>query len=263
MNNILTPKACKIIDIKKESNLEYTFRVETDIKVKHGQFLQLSIPKIGEAPISVSGFGDGYLDFTIRSVGKVTDKIFTLKSGDTLFLRGAYGKGWPVEKFKDKNLIIVAGGTGVAPVRSMINMFYNDETYAKSVNLILGFKDENSVLFKSELELWKEKFNTIYTLDKGERDGFENGLVTKHLSKLPLNSFKDNYEVIIVGPPMMMKFTSLEFVKLGVPEEKIYVSFERKMSCAVGKCGHCRVDETYVCLEGPVFNYTKAKNLLD
>ena len=77
-------------------------------------------------------------------------------------------------------------------------MFYNDETYAKSVNLILGFKDENSVLFKSELELWKEKFNTIYTLDKGERDGFENGLVTKHLSKLPLNSFKDNYEVIIV-----------------------------------------------------------------
>ena len=117
MNNILTPKACKIIDIKKESNLEYTFRVETDIKVKHGQFLQLSIPKIGEAPISVSGFGDGYLDFTIRSVGKVTDKIFTLKSGDTLFLRGAYGKGWPLEKFKDKNLIIVAGGTGVAPVR--------------------------------------------------------------------------------------------------------------------------------------------------
>ena len=104
---------------------------------------------------------------------------------------------------------------------------------------------------------------TIYTLDKGERDGFENGLVTKHLSKLPLNSFKDNYEVIIVGPPMMMKFTALDFIKLGVPEEKIYVSFERKMSCAIGKCGHCRIDETYVCLEGPVFNYTKAKSLLD
>ena len=82
-------------------------------------------------------------------------------------------------------------------------------------------------------------------------------------SKLPFEKFGDNYEVIIVGPPMMMKFTSLEFVKLGVPEEKIYVSFERKMSCAVGKCGHCRVDETYVCLEGPVFNYTKAKDLLD
>ena len=230
MRNILTPKAYKIIDVRKESNLEYTFKVETDIKVEHGQFLQLSIPKVGEAPISVSGFGDGYLEFTIRSVGKVTDKIFTLQPGDTLFLRGSYGKGWPVEKLKGKNVIIVAGGTGVAPVRSMINMFFNDETYTKSVNLICGFKDENSVLFKDELAFEK---------------------------------FGDNYEVIIVGPPMMMKFTSLEFVKLGVPEEKIYVSFERKMSCAVGKCGHCRVDETYVCLEGPVFNYTKAKDLLD
>ena len=263
MRNILTPKAYKIIDVRKESNLEYTFKVETDIKVEHGQFLQLSIPKVGEAPISVSGFGDGYLEFTIRSVGKVTDKIFTLQPGDTLFLRGSYGKGWPVEKLKGKNVIIVAGGTGVAPVRSMINMFFNDETYTKSVNLICGFKEENSVLFKDELALWKEKFEAIYTLDKGEKEGFENGLVTTHLAKLPFEKFGDNYEVIIVGPPMMMKFTSLEFVKLGVPEEKIYVSFERKMSCAVGKCGHCRVDETYVCLEGPVFNYTKAKDLLD
>lgn len=117
MRNILTPKAYKIIDVRKESNLEYTFKVETDIKVEHGQFLQLSIPKVGEAPISVSGFGDGYLEFTIRSVGKVTDKIFTLQPGDTLFLRGSYGKGWPVEKLKGKNVIIVAGGTGVAPVK--------------------------------------------------------------------------------------------------------------------------------------------------
>ena len=99
MENILTPKACEIISVTKESKLEYTFRVKTDIKVKHGQFLQLSIPKVGEAPISVSGFGDGYLDFTIRSVGKVTDEIFKLEAGDTIFLRGSYGIGWPVDKF--------------------------------------------------------------------------------------------------------------------------------------------------------------------
>ena len=263
MDNVLTPKACKIIDIKKETNLEYTFRVETDIKVEHGQFMQLSIPMVGEAPISVSGFGDGYLDFTIRSVGKVTDKIFTLKPGDTLFLRGAYGRGWPVEKFENKNMVIVAGGTGVAPVRSMINKFYTESDYIKSLNLICGFKDENSVLFNEELKLWKDKFNTIYTLDRDSKLGFETGLVTTHLSKVPLSSFDNNYEVVIVGPPIMMKFTALEFLKLGVPEEKIWVSFERKMSCAIGKCGHCRIDETYVCLEGPVFNYTKAKTLLD
>ncbi|WP_338627252.1 anaerobic sulfite reductase subunit AsrB [Clostridium baratii] len=263
MENILTPKACEIISVTKESKLEYTFRVKTDIKVKHGQFLQLSIPKVGEAPISVSGFGDGYLDFTIRSVGKVTDEIFKLESGDTIFLRGSYGIGWPVDKFKDKNIIIVAGGTGVAPVRSMINKFYDDEDYVKSLNLVIGFKDEDGILFKNELEKWKEKFNTIYTLDKGEKEGWSQGMVTKHLDKLPIKEFGDNYEVVIVGPPIMMHFTALEFLKLGVKEEKIWVSFERKMSCAVGKCGHCRIDETYVCLEGPVFNYTKAKTLLD
>lgn len=262
-NNILTPKSYEIISVTHETNCEYTFRVATDIVPEHGQFLQLSLPKIGEAPISVSGFGLGYMDFTIRAVGKVTDELFKLQSGDKIFLRGAYGKGWPVEKFKNKNLIIIAGGTGVAPVRSMINKFYIEEDYVKSLNLIFGFKNADSILFKPELDKWKEKFNTIYTLDKGEKDGWEQGLVTNHLSKLPLDSFEDNYEVIIVGPPVMMHFTALEMLKLGVPEEKIWVSFERKMSCAVGKCGHCRIDETYVCLEGPVFNYTKAKSLLD
>ena len=249
--------------VTKESNLEYTFRVETDIVPEHGQFLQLSIPKFGEAPISVSGIGEGYLDFTIRAVGKVTDEIFKLEPGDTLFLRGPYGVGWPVEQFKGKNVIIVAGGTGVAPVRSIINKFYNEPNYIESLNLIFGFKNEDRILFKQELEKWKERFNTIYTLDSGEKEGWETGLVTTHLDKLPIKDFGDNYEVIIVGPPVMMHFTALGFLKLGVLEEKIWVSFERKMSCAVGKCGHCRIDETYVCLEGPVFNYTKAKTLLD
>ena len=262
-NNILTPKPCKILNVTKESNLEYTFRVETDIVPEHGQFLQLSIPKFGEAPISVSGIGEGYLDFTIRAVGKVTDEIFKLEPGDTLFLRGPYGVGWPVEQFKGKNVIIVAGGTGVAPVRSIINKFYNEPNYIESLNLIFGFKNEDGILFKQELEKCKERFNTIYTLDSGEKEGWETGLVTTHLDKLPIKDFGDNYEVIIVGPPVMMHFTALGFLKLGVLEEKIWVSFERKMSCAVGKCGHCRIDETYVCLEGPVFNYTKAKTLLD
>lgn len=262
-NNELTPKACEIISITKETNLEYTFKVKSDMKVEHGQFFQLSIPKVGEAPISVSEFGEDFIDFTIRSVGKVTDKLFSLTPGDKIFIRGAYGKGWPIETFKGKNLIIVAGGTGVAPVKSMITKFYNENNYIQSLSLIFGFKNEDSILFKNDLTKWQKKFNTIYTLDAGKKEGWETGLVTTHLSKLALKDFGDNYEVIIVGPPIMMHFTALEFLKLGVPEEKIWVSFERKMSCAIGKCGHCRIDETYVCMEGPVFNYNKAKLLLD
>lgn len=261
--NILTPKSCEIIDLFKETGKEWTFRIASDVVPEHGQFLQLSLPKVGEAPISVSGFDNGYLEFTIRAVGKVTDEIFKLIPGDKIALRGAYGKGWPVDQFKGKNLIIVAGGTGVAPVRSLINKLYNEPEFAKSVNLVFGFKNSEGILFKNDLERWSEKFNTIYTLDNDTKCGWEKGLVTTHLNKLPLERFEDNYEVIIVGPPIMMHFTALEFLKLGVPEEKIWVSFERKMSCAVGKCGHCRINETYVCLEGPVFNYKKAKTLLD
>ena len=226
MNNIVKPAACKIREVRRESLHEYTFRVETDIRPSHGQFLQLSIPKVGEAPISVSSFGDGWMDFTIRSVGKVTDEIFEKQPGDILFLRGAYGKGWPVERFQGKHMVVITGGTGLAPVKSMLNMFWNQEDFVKSVHLISGFKNEDGIIFRNDLERWKEKFTTIYALDTDHKDG-------------------------------------LEVLNQGVPEEKIWMSFERRMSCAVGKCGHCRIDEVYVCLDGPVFNYTQAKYLVD
>ena len=257
MNNIVKPVACKILDVKKESLHEWTFKVATDIKPSHGQFLQLSIPKIGEAPISVSGYGDGWMDFTIRSVGKVTDEIFQKQPGDTLFLRGAYGHGWPVEKFQGKHMVVITGGTGLAPVKSMLNMFYDNPDYVKSVTLICGFKNEEGIIFKNDLERWKEKFTTIYTLDRDHKDGWNTGFVTEFVSKVPFDQF------VIVGPPPMMKFTALEAEKCGVKDENIWVSFERRMSCAVGKCGHCRIDEVYVCLDGPVFNYTQAKYLVD
>lgn len=263
MNNILQPKASKILEVRKESLHEYTFKVETDIKPSYGQFFQLSIPKIGEAPISVSGFGDGWMEFTIRSVGKVTDVIFTKQAGDSLFIRGAYGKGWPVEQFKDKHVVVITGGTGLAPVKSMLNLFYDNPDYTKSVTLISGFKNEEGIIFKQDLDRWKEKFTTWYALDRDHKDGWNTGFVTEFVSKVPYSEFGEDYAVVIVGPPPMMKFTGLECVKNGVPEEKIWMSFERKMSCAVGKCGHCRIDEVYVCLDGPVFNYTVAKNLVD
>ncbi|HHV74166.1 anaerobic sulfite reductase subunit AsrB [Thermoanaerobacterium sp. R66] len=262
MNNIFMPKPYKILEIVHETNLEYTFRVEVDVKAEHGQFFQISIPKIGEAPISISAMGDNWMEFTIRKVGKVTNEIFNLSPGDKIFMRGPYGNSFPVNKYKGKDLVVIAGGTGVSPVRSLLKYFYDNSEEIKSLHFIAGFKDENSVLFKEDLNNFKTKFNTIYTLDKKKVDGFEVGLVTEHISKIPFDSF-DDYNVIVVGPPVMMHFTALELLKNGVPEDKIWVSFERKMSCGIGKCGHCKINETYVCLEGPVFNYTKAKDLLD
>jgi anaerobic sulfite reductase subunit B len=262
MNNIMLPSPHKITAVIKETQAEYTFRVSCDIQTQHGQFFQLSIPTVGEAPISVSGKGDGFLEFTIRKVGRFTEGIFKLRAGDTLFMRGPYGNAFPVEDFEHKDLAVICGGTGMAPVKTLINHFYNNPRICKSLYLIAGFKNIDSVLFTEEIEKFKSRFTTIATLDDSQAEGFETGMVTAHIKKIPFNSF-DDYNVVIVGPPMMMHFAAKECLAKGAEEKKLWVSFERKMSCAAGKCGHCKINETYVCLEGPVFNYTKAKNLID
>jgi anaerobic sulfite reductase subunit B len=267
LKNPILPVACKILSVKKESGQEWTFRVETDVKAAPGQFLQLSIPKIGEAPISTSEQGPGWLEFTVRSVGRVTNVIFKKQAGDTLFLRGPYGNGWPLDKLAGKHLVVVAGGTGLAPVRSLLNKCAQEKGFVKSVDLICGFKNEAGIVFKEDLERWaglnKENFRTIYALDKDAKPGWRVGMVPGFIKDVDYKSFGGDYALVIVGPPVMMHFAGLEAAKLGIPDEKIWMSFERRMSCAVGKCGHCRIDEVYVCLDGPVFNYTQAKYLTD
>lgn len=262
MDNITLPTPHKILSVIHETKAEYTFRVTYDAETKHGQFFQLSIPKVGEAPISVSGKGDGWVEFTIRKVGKLTNGIFGLQPEDMLFMRGPYGNSFPIDKFKNKDLLVIAGGTGLAAVKTLLTYYFEHSEEIKSVNIIAGFKDVDCILFEEELKKFKTKFNTICTLDTTKADGFETGLVTEHIKKIPFSTFKD-YNVVMVGPPVMMHFAAKECLANGVEESKIWVSFERKMSCAVGKCGHCKINETYVCLEGPIFNYIKAKELLD
>ena len=264
MNNNMLPEGHKILKILKETKAEYTFRAEYEGKTEHGQFFMLSIPKIGEAPISVSGRGEGYVEFTIRKIGRLTNGIFGLNEGDTLFMRGPYGTFWPIDDFKGKDLVVICGGTGMAPVRTMLNYFYDNPDEISSVWLICGFKDMDSVLFYDEIEKFRKAghFHVFPTLDSGACADFLGGMVTAHIPSVPFSEFKD-YNIAIVGPPVMMHFSALECLKASAAEEKIWLSFERKMSCALGHCGHCKINETYVCLEGPVFNYTKGRQLFD
>ncbi|MCD8364514.1 MAG: anaerobic sulfite reductase subunit AsrB [Clostridiales bacterium] len=266
MENITLPSPHRILKLKQETVAEQTFRVEWHgTPVQHGQFFMLSIPKVGEAPISVSARGDGYVEFTIRKVGRLTGGLFGLGEGDMIFMRGPYGNSFPVEDFKGKHLAVIAGGTGLAPVRSTLQYFYDYPEEIASVYAIAGFKDPSAVLFREDLEKFSaaEKFHTYWCLDNTEAPGFHKGFVTQYISEIPFASFEDDYNVIIVGPPAMFKFAAKGCMDCGAAEDHIWVSFERKMACAVGKCGHCKVNETYVCLNGPVFNYTKAKELLD
>ncbi len=263
-NNPYKSEKCEILKITKMTDIEWTFRIATDKEINHGQFCHLSIPKVGEAPISVSGTGEGWIEFTIRSVGKLTSKIFNLVVGDYFYIRGPYGNGFNLEDLKDKHVVIAGGGSGVAPVKTLIDYLFTNDSFASEVDLMFGFKTPNDILFKDKLDAWKAKFKTIITVDNacGVTDGVCEGLITKYVKDIKLSEFS-KMKVIIVGPPMMMKFTALEFMKHGVPKENIIVSFERNMSCGLGKCGHCKIDEKYVCLEGPIFNYDVAEKLID
>jgi len=262
MKDIMLPQPARILNIVHETAAEYTFRVASDLEIRHGQFFQLSIPKVGEAPISVSAQGPGWVEFTIRKVGRLTEGLFSLLPGAHLFMRGPYGNSFPTENFDNKTLVVIAGGTGLAAVRSLLHHYARNRQAIHDVYLIAGFKDLSCVLFHEDLQLFRKTFSTVCTLDNTVADGFATGLVTAHIPSLPFSEMGD-YNIVIVGPPVMMKFAAEACLARGAAEEKMWLSFERKMSCAVGKCGHCKINETYVCLEGPIFNYTKAKDLVD
>ncbi|MEG0377084.1 MAG: anaerobic sulfite reductase subunit AsrB [Eubacterium sp.] len=263
MTNEYIPFLSEIIEIFKHTDIEYTFRMRYTGDVKPGQFFEVSLPKFGEAPISVSGIGADTIDLTIRKVGKVTDEIFKNYVGKKLFLRGPYGNGFDIENYKGKDVIVVAGGTGLSPVKGIVDYFAQHPEDATSFTLIAGFKTPMDVLFKEDFERWNDTINVVLTVDCDGDDYVCNiGRVTEYIPGLVLKD-KDNLAVIIVGPPIMMKFTVEEFLKRDVAEEKIWISQERKMCCGLGKCGHCKMDAVYICLDGPVFNYTIGKKLVD
>ncbi|MBZ9685420.1 anaerobic sulfite reductase subunit AsrB [Clostridium estertheticum] len=263
MENIYMPFKSKILNIKKHTETDYTFRMEFRGDVKPGQFFEVSIPKFGESPISVSEIGEDYIDLTIRRVGVVTDVIHSFFVGGTLFLRGPYGNGFDVNLYKNKEIIVAAGGTGLAPIKGIVDYFSKHPTECNHFNLITGFKSPKDILFKDDLKSWEKSISVTLTVDSAEECYMGNvGLITKYVADIAVENI-DKVQVIVVGPPIMMKFTVAEFIKKGVKEENIWVSYERKMCCGVGKCGHCKIDDTYICLEGPVFNYMDAVHLVD
>lgn len=263
MKNEYIPQLSQIKEVIKHTDLEYTFRMVYEGEAKPGQFFEISLPKYGEAPISISGIGEGTLDFTIRRVGKVTNEIFENYAGDSLFMRGPYGNGFDIENYRGKEIVVIAGGTGISPVKGVIDYFARHMQECAGVVLNAGFKSPKDVLFKEDFAFWKDKLEVILTVDNAP-EGYEGnmGMVTKYIPQIKLKNPK-NAVFICVGPPVMMKFSVMEILKLGIEEEQIWISNERKMCCGLGKCGHCRMGSTYICLDGPVFNYKEGKNLID
>ncbi len=261
-NNPYVPFPSEVLDVIKHTQKEYTFRMKFTGDVKPGQFFEVSVPKFGEAPISVSGIGEDFVDLTIRRVGRVTNEVFETYKGQSLLLRGPYGNGFDLDLYKGKEVIVVAGGTGVSPVRGVIDSFTQDAD-AKDKHVIVGFRSPDDMLFRDDLKVWDEKLDLFLTVD-GAPEGYEGkvGLVTKYIPEVELRDVA-NAVAVVVGPPPMMRFSVMGLLQKGFKEENIWVSQERKMCCGLGKCGHCRVGEKYICLDGPVFNYTESKDMID
>ena len=261
--NPYIPFASRILSIQKHTEIEYTFRLAYEGQARPGQFFEVSLPKYGEAPISISGLGEGYVELTIRRVGRVTHEIFEYGEGTQLFLRGPYGNGFDLEDYKGKELVVVAGGTGLSPVRGVVDHFAMHPGQIQSLTLIAGFKTPADILFLEDIGRWKQHAEVILTVDCGEADfACQVGLVTEHIPQLQLRDVS-SAAAIVVGPPPMMRFTCLGLLDIGFAEENIWISQERKMCCGIGKCGHCKINDTYVCVDGPVFAYPKGKLLVD
>ena len=262
MSNPYIPSPSLIKEVIKHTDKEYTFRMEFHGEVKPGQFFEVSIPKYGEAPISVSGIGEDFVDLTIRRVGRVTNEVFERYEGQSILLRGPYGNGFDTGLYENGEVLVVAGGTGVSPVRGVIEALANTPD-AKDKHVIVGFKSPDDMLFRDDLKRWDEMLDLILTVD-GAPEGYEGriGLVTKYIPEVELRDVA-KAKAVVVGPPPMMRFTIMGLLDKGFAEENIWVSQERKICCGLGKCGHCRIGDKYVCLDGPVFNYTESKKMLD
>ena len=263
LTNEYAPFNSKIKQVIKHTDLEYTFKMTYAGPVKPGQFFEVSLPKYGEAPISVSGIGENTVDLTIRKVGRVTGEVFERYAGQSLFMRGPYGNGFDLDLYKGKELVVIAGGTGVSPVRGVVDYFSRNMHELKGLTVVAGFKSPGDILFRDDFSDWENACSVVLTVDKaGGNVSCREGLVTEYIPTLDLRD-ASTAMAIVVGPPAMMRFTVKGLLETGFREANIWISQERKMCCGIGKCGHCKINDIYVCLDGPVFNYTKGKTLLD
>lgn len=260
--NPYMPVKALVLEVIRQTENISTFKIAASgLKPLPGQFMEVSIPKVGECPVSISDFNSEYIELTIRKVGKVTSAINALKKGDYLFVRGPYGNGFPLERFKNNRLVMVLGGIGLVPVKSIINRYYKNDGEIKGLDLLTGFRNPQEIVFKDELNRWQGKFKVFITVDEGNKDWQGRiGLVSELIKEINI----DKQDVaIVVGPISMIKAAAEELMKQGMDKENIWVSYERRMSCGIGKCGHCRIGDQYVCLDGPVFNYQQAETLVD
>lgn len=266
----MRPRIFRVRRIANETADTFTFDLEhtdgrTEFPFAAGQFNMLYLPGTGEIPVSISGDPGkpGLLTHTVRTVGTVTKEMRKLRRGDEIGVRGPLGTGWPVEAAEGNDLVVVAGGIGLAPLRSVLYLAMVQRERFGRVILLFGTRTPADIPFQRELEKWRGRLDleVLVTVDRATPSWRGNvGVVT---TLIPKASFDPSQTTaFICGPEVMMRFTALELGIRGVPEENIYISMERNMKCGIGLCGHCQFGPFFICKDGPVFRLDHIKNLL-
>jgi sulfite reductase subunit B len=266
--SLYLPDLAEVIRAEQLTELEkfLELRLENGDRLGHkpGQFVAVSAFGVGEAPFSVSSSPtkeDGF-ELCIRNAGNVTSVIHKLEPGALVGIRGPFGNGFPLDMLRGRDILFVAGGLGLVPMRSLINyVLDNRDDYGK-LTILYGCKNPAELLFKDELERWEKRDDVNYqvTVDNpGDNWHRHVGVITTLFPKITFDP--ERTIAVVVGPPVMYRFVALECIQRGIPESHIIMSLERRMKCGVGKCGHCQMNSKYVCQDGPVFTLTQLRSL--
>lgn len=263
--NLYQPVTGEIVDIIEESPTIKSFVIvpEEEFAFETGQFVELTLPGEGEAPFtpSSSPARTDQMEISIMKAGRITAMLHECAGGQKVGIRGPYGRGYPLAEFQGRDVYIVGGGVGLAPIRSLFLSLIDDLSKYNSVVCRFGAKTPQDFIYKNALfGPWRqiEKVDIKLTVDSanGDWDGSV-GVVTTILD--PKDVDPANAVAIVCGPPIMMKFATLKLLEYGFAHDRIYLSMEKNMSCGVGKCGHCMVGKYYVCKDGPVLTYEQVK----
>lgn len=270
--NPYLPHTARIVRIYSmvENNYLFTLRFVDEnlglsFRHKPGQFVMLSIPGTGEAPISISSSPSrpGILELCVRRAGRVTNALYRMKTNDLVGVRGPYGNGFPVREIEGHDLLLAAGGLGMAPLRSLLWYVLDNRDRFGSVTLMYGARTPADMLFREELVSLVDRtdMNCLLTVDSDPGGGWRNhvGLLPALFDHAAIDASRTF--AAVCGPPVVYKFILRKLLDLGFRKDRILMSLERRMKCGVGKCGHCSIGYKYTCLNGPIFTYWDAINL--
>lgn len=261
--NVYIPEPAVIEKVEVEEPETKTYTLNIPLNHTPGQFVEVSIPGYGEAPISIASPSGEKLMITVRRTGTLTGALHRMGVGGKVGIRGPFGRGWPHREAQGETLLLVAGGIGLAPVRPILEDAYRGKLNYERLVLLYGAREPALLLYRKDLDRWSEKLEVLVTVDmkNGSEAGPKvwdgrTGVVTELFKEVDVSPGRT--WALVCGPPIMMHFATRGLLAKGIPLSRIYLSLERHMKCGMGICGHCQIGGKYVCKDGPVFSVQEA-----